>query len=360
MEDSPSVSVVIPTLNEARTLPRLLDQLRAQEKIALDIVVADGGSRDDSRELAKPYQVRVVESRPGRARQLNAGAALAKHDTLLFLHADSEIRDARLLSEAVKSWLDRRFDSDDLAGHFQISFTRARPGNAAAYRYLEAKSASNRPQTINGDQGLLIHRDFFDRLGGFDENLPFMEDQQMAQRIFDRGQWMLLPGTLHTSARRFESEGFHRRYVLMGMMMAFYWTGGHEFFKRAEKVYPQQRETEKLRLWPYFKAIWLVLLKDMGAKRALGQYYRLGRYARENLWQVFFFMDVHLLPGSPHRLVRWYDRRLAPVTANRLFDLLASPFVLVWYLFILGPWYFISEQLVKPFHRARVRERKSV
>ena len=73
----------------------------------------------------------------------------------------------------------------------------------------------------NGDQGFLMCRSYFKELGGFNTDLPFLEDQDLAERIRSDGRWVTLPGVLQTSARRFETEGFHRRYILMAIMMGW-------------------------------------------------------------------------------------------------------------------------------------------
>lgn len=351
MQNCNGLSVIIPVLNEAQALPRLLDQLRSQTDVSLDIIVADGGSTDGSIEIARRHPVRLLQTERGRAKQLNRGAALAKYDQLLFLHADSGIRHPRFLATALRHWIAYRRHShnEGIAGHFKLCFETGDSGHPPAFRYLEAKSASNRPQTINGDQGLLIGKEFFQSLGGYNERLAVMEDQEIAHRIVESGEWMLLTGTLFTSPRRFEIEGFHRRYILMGMMMACYWSGIPEFFNRAGEVYPSQQDARKLQLWPFFKAFWLVMLRDLGFKRSIVQSYRLGRYARENAWQFFFFIDVlrRATPdeASSYPFTQFYDRFLHRTLDNRLADLLATPVVIVWYLFVLGPiFYFLDRE----------------
>lgn len=350
MQNPLALTVIIPVLNEAEALPGLLDQLRSQADVVLDIIVADGGSTDGSVDIAARRAVRLVQTQRGRARQLNQGAALAQQEQLLFLHADSTLKDTHLLANALRNWWACRklSGNSEIAGHFRICFDKGGDKHARAFNYLEEKSASNRPQTINGDQGLLIDKQFFQRLGGYDERLQVMEDQKIAQQIFEAGEWMLLPGTLFTSARRFEIEGFHRRYLLMGLMMAFYWSGTPEFFARASDVYPSQRDAKKLRLWPFFRAIWLVLLKDLGPRRSSVQIYRIARYIRQNAWQFFFFLDVNRRPISAkrntHSFTRFHDRFIHPLINNRLADMLVIPFAAVWFLLILGPVFYLLDR----------------
>ncbi|MGQ9425870.1 TIGR04283 family arsenosugar biosynthesis glycosyltransferase [Gilvimarinus sp. F26214L] len=337
------LSILIPALNEVQTLPLLIGQLRDQQGVTLDIVVADGGSTDGTRGwLEQQADVRVVNTPPGRARQLNAAARAARYSQLLFLHADSGLSNPHLLRNALDHW--RKYKAaaaHPCAGHFPLRFTPSDERHRFAFAYLEAKSACNRRHTVNGDQGMLLDATFFEQLGGFDESLPFMEDQAIGDRIFANGQWMVLPGTLTTSARRFETEGFHGRYWLMGLMMACYWTGARGFFARARQVYPAQGQTRRLYLWPYMKVFWMFLW-GAGPKQTLVYCYRLGRYASENSWQASFFLDVgleHLSGKSSRAVSRFHDRLVAPLLRNPLaHGVLAVLVIMVLGLVSAGAW----------------------
>src|SRR5262249_13382024 len=150
------------------------------------------------------------------------------------LHADSQLTAPRLLADALAAV---REAGARAAGHFPLRFSGTSPEHALFYRYIEGKTRLNRPHTINGDQGLLLARRFFDELGGFDEPLPFLEDQPLPARIFERGKWIVLPGELVTSARRFETEGVRERYTLMAIIMGLYASGADAFFPAAPKIY---------------------------------------------------------------------------------------------------------------------------
>lgn len=287
----PLLSVIVPALDEAEVLPRLLEALGAQRGISRETIVADGGSVDGTPAVAAAHGVRVIEAPRGRGVQMNAGAAVATGEWLLFLHADCrpvEPDQLRLAVDTLRARGDHR-----LAGHFALRFERRCHGRRFLYRYMEAKSAGNRRYAINGDQGLLLRRAWFETLGGFDESLPFLEDQRMAAHIEAEGAWTLLPGRLITSARRFETEGLGRRYLLMGLIMAMHLAGEDAFFERAPALYRAQAETDRLRLSPFLKLAWRrYAAKDRAARRAFRR--RLRSVALSQVWQLGLVLSVAL------------------------------------------------------------------
>ena len=342
----PLLSVIIPTLNEAEHLPALLADLRQQQGVSLEIIVADGGSADTTRAVAEAFGIQFITARPGRGAQMNAAAETATGDTLLFLHADSRLAAPDLLCHALAALLLAAKEEERVAGHFSLRFLRTTPDNSVAYRYLEEKSSLNRVNTTNGDQGLLLSRDFFRQLGGFEESLPFLEDQGLAEKIRAQGRWITLPGTLQTSARRFESEGFHRRYILMGMMMGLYCIGEKEFFVRAPGVYRRQGETGRLCLSPFFRLI-RTMLAEWGVGGSIRVFYRLGRYIRPHSWQLFFFIDVCLRPclgRGRTPFLSFHDRIVAPATNCKLVDAATGLLCFFWYIGILTPFFWLIEE----------------
>ena len=329
----PDLSVVIPALNEAAALPALLADLRRQEGIALQVIVADGGSADGTPAFAAHAAAQVVLAPRGRGAQMNAGAREAVAPWLLFLHADSRIESATLLREGLEVLKDRGHGPLPQAGHWPLRFARAGTGGERLFRYLEAKTALNREGTINGDQGMLMSAEFFRELGGFDERLPFLEDQRLAAKVFERGCWIVLPGTLSTSARRFEAEGAYRRYTLMSLIMGLHAAGAEEYFAQARSVYAAQAETGRLRLGPHL-ALLRRVLREAGPRRALQILWRAGRYARQNAWQPFFWCDV-ALRRERRPFLRFHDRVFGPITNNAVFDTLATVLMVAWFLVLL-------------------------
>ncbi len=342
----PLLSVIIPTLNEAENLPLLLDELKKQQNISVEILIGDGGSTDATPMIAEAFGVRFILAPKGRGSQMNAAAMQASGDMLLFLHADSRIEDPDLLSSALSAIKRESDKCKQLAGHFTLHFIRTSSENAMAYRYAEEKTAFNRVNTTNGDQGLLLSREFFRQLGGFDESMPFLEDQRIAEKIRSLGKWITLPGYLKTSARRFEAEGFHRRYILMSMMMGLHSVGAEEFFARAPGVYQLQQETGKLYLSPVFGLVWRMVCYDWGFFGSIRVFYLLGRYIRQNSWQMFFFLDVLLRPllGKGHYpFLLFHDRVFGPCTDFKLCDAIVGVICFIWFLGILAPFFWLID-----------------
>ncbi len=196
------VSVIVPTLNEARTLPGMLDHLAALPG-SIEVIVADGASADDTARVAvrHPLAPRVVEAHGGRARQLNAGAAASVGDVLVFVHADS-----RLPADAHRSLVSACVKDRAVGGNFRLEFEGddlfAR-GLSAYYRF------SRRVGVYYGDSSIFVRRDVFQRLGGLRE-LPIMDDYDLARRLERAGPTACLPGPAVTSSRRWRRAGIAR------------------------------------------------------------------------------------------------------------------------------------------------------
>lgn len=350
------LSIIIPTLNEAENLPALLADLNNQENIAFEIIVGDGGSTDATRQIAEQCGAGFVVAGRGRGNQMNAAAKVATGEYLLFLHADSRIDDRNLLSNAMHALRMEQQETNLIAGHFSLRFIRSTARNATAYRYAEEKTAFNRVNTTSGDQGLLLSRKFFKHLGGFSENMPFLEDQRIAEKIRSQGKWITLPGYLKTSARRFEAEGFHRRYILMSMMMGLFSIGEDGFFRQAPGLYRAQQETGKLFLSPFFDLIWQMMREEWGFRGSISTFYRLGRYIRQNSWQMFFFCDVCLRPllgKGRYPFLRFHDRFFGPCTNFAACNALVGIACFIWFMGILAPFFRIIDSRQRRFDSAQ-------
>jgi rSAM/selenodomain-associated transferase 2 len=357
--NTPLLSIVIPTLNEAESLPALLADLQAQCGVAYEILAGDGGSQDATRTLVAAAGGIVVDAPRGRGLQLNRAAAAAQGEYLLFLHADSRIHDPNLLARALASLKQviARRGHTRVAGHFRLRFVRRNDRHKIAYRFIEGKTALNRANTINGDQGMLLMKSFFWELGQFDTSLPFLEDQRLAAKIRLEGEWITLPGRLNTSARRFETEGFYRRYLLMGIIMAFYSAGAVAFFRRARDVYRPQYRTDRLWLAPFFKIGWQTMRQDFGFAQSIRVWYRIGRYVRQNFWHFFYFLDnltrVQAEAGDEDDLafLAFHDRYVARLMDFKVCDALTAFACFIWFMLVLGPFF----QLLEMYQRGRGR-----
>jgi rSAM/selenodomain-associated transferase 2 len=200
-DQGPLVSIVVPLLDEASALPGLLDHL-AELHGRLEVVVADGGSTDGSVELARAHALRprIVAAR-GRARQLNAGAAAARGDALVFLHADT-----RLPYDAYASVCHALREFEVVGGNFVLRFG----GGDRFSRVLGAWYAAQRRLGIYyGDSAIWARRGTFDALGGY-RDLAIMDDYDFVRRLERRGRTVCLPGPAVTSARRWQRIGLPR------------------------------------------------------------------------------------------------------------------------------------------------------
>lgn len=275
---TPLLAVIIPTLNEALTLPALLEDLRGQTGVTLEVWISDGGSDDATVSLARSAGAQVVSGAPGRGAQMNRAHARAQPSMRLFLHADSRLSRPDQLARALQAW--QTAGGRGIAGHFPLRFIDAPAAHRRLFAFMEAKTRSGRPGTIHGDQGLLIHRDDFDALGGYREARPYFEDVHLSEAVFARARWRLLPDALHTSTRRFVAEGASQRYALMGLMMAAHAMGDDDFFDTGRALYPPQRNAQARSVKPF---AWLLVRRTCRAPR---RWPRLLRYAIQNAWQL--------------------------------------------------------------------------
>ena len=214
------IGVVIPTLNEASYLPGLLADLqRLRQIVPLDVVVADGGSRDGTLAVAERAAARTLVGPPGRARQLNAGAAAARGEWLLFLHADARVPPAArraLLAAVVDAPVPQ-------VAVFRFAIDLPAPWK----RFIELGQALRQRlyHLPYGDQGLLIRRELFHATGGY-ADIEIMEDVEMIRRMKRRRvEIRALSGALVTSGRRYRERGVLRTWLSNVMLIALYLLG---------------------------------------------------------------------------------------------------------------------------------------
>lgn len=195
-------SVILPVLNEEAVLSKCLENIRAVLPDA-EVIVADGGSSDNSRQVASKAGVRVVVSVPGRGTQMNTGAAVASGDILVFLHADSHLPlgAGKMMGDFFKV-------PSAHIGTFRLAFDD-KHWLLRCYAWM---TRFDSVFTRFGDQCIFIRRLFFDQIGGF-PNWPLFEDVHFLRMARKRTKIFSLPAAVQTSARRFLENGIFIQQV---------------------------------------------------------------------------------------------------------------------------------------------------
>jgi rSAM/selenodomain-associated transferase 2 len=189
------ISIIVPTLDEERSLAPLLKALRAEE-VEHEIIVVDGGSADRTVAVARARRARVLAAPPGRGGQLRAGAEAARGDILWFLHADSTVPAGALGAIAATLAADPRI----VGGNFRLVFD----GGTSFSRWLTGFYRQiRRVGLYYGDSGIFVRRGVYERLGGF-RPIPLMEDLEFVRRLERFGPTCRIEEPpLVTSSRRF-------------------------------------------------------------------------------------------------------------------------------------------------------------
>ena len=197
------LSVIIPTLNSTAVLGPTATSLMegVDAGIVRELVISDGGSSDAIARVAEELGSVFVEGRRGRGIQLAAGARAAHGKWMLFIHADTQVGPG--WSSVVSSHMSSQ---PGLAGYFKLRFQSA--GVAPRFVAAWANFRSKRLGLPYGDQGLLISRDHYDRIGGYSD-IPLMEDVEIVRRL--EGRMRMLDCDALTSASRYLEEGWFRR-----------------------------------------------------------------------------------------------------------------------------------------------------
>ena len=212
----PALSIVIPALNEAAGIEATLRALQPLRARGVELVLADGGSGDGTAALARTWVDVVADAPRGRAVQMNAGAALARAEVLLFLHADTRLPPLAdvLVLQAVATaacW-----------GRFDVRI-EGRPWMLRVIGTL-MNLRSRASGIATGDQAIFVTREAFDRVGGFPAQ-PLMEDVEISRRLKRLGPPACLGAKVCTSGRRWEQRGVWRTIMLMWRLRWRYWRG---------------------------------------------------------------------------------------------------------------------------------------
>ena len=219
------ISVIIPTLNEERTI---MATLAHTASLGFDeLIVVDGGSTDETPTFVESYRLSTQSSALspvqwvtvpcGRARQMNEGAKVSRGEILLFLHADAQLPDD------AKTMIDTTLaDQRMVGGRFDVRFDRPSMWGTIISRMMNWRSRLSSIAT--GDQARFVRRPIFEQMGGF-ADMPLMEDIEFSRRLKRKGSTAALTATVTTSFRRWEQHGPLRTIFLMWTLRFLYWVG---------------------------------------------------------------------------------------------------------------------------------------
>ena len=210
-----NLSVIIPVLNEAEMIAQTLQYLQAP---AVEIILVDGGSSDPTVAIAKERGAKVILSpEPGRAIQMNTGAQYATADTLLFLHADTQLplNYRQLVQETLAK-------PKTVAGAFLLKINGQNPLLRLIEKGVNARSRFL--QMPYGDQGIFLKKETFEKVGGF-PILPIMEDFQLIRTLKKQGKIRLAAASVLTSARRWERLGVIQTTLINQIIIIGYFLG---------------------------------------------------------------------------------------------------------------------------------------
>ncbi|MEA5468953.1 TIGR04283 family arsenosugar biosynthesis glycosyltransferase [Spirulina sp. 06S082] len=210
------ISIIIPVLNEAKTIQTTL--LTLEKSPSLEIIVVDGGSEDDTLKLAQEWGAITISSpQTGRAKQMNTGAAIASGEILLFLHADTHL--PRGYAKMVQDTLGR---SQAIAGAFELKIA----GEMRALRWVErmVNLRSHYCSLPYGDQSLFLKATTFQDLGGFPD-IPLMEDFEFVRQLRKAGRIYIVPHPVLTSGRRWQKLGVLKTTAINQVIILGYFLG---------------------------------------------------------------------------------------------------------------------------------------
>lgn len=214
--DLEKISIIIPVLNEAKNLPKTLGEIQ-NTATNIEIIIVDGGSQDNTIEIALVAGVKVLHSQPGRALQMNAGAAIATGTILLFLHGDTQLPNGfdTLIRETLAQ-------GTPIAGAFELKINADLPG----LRFVEwaANCRSRYLQMPYGDQGIFLRRETFQAVGGFPVS-PIMEDFELIRRLRKTGKIAIVPAAIVTSGRRWQTFGVLKTTIINQVIVLAYFLG---------------------------------------------------------------------------------------------------------------------------------------
>lgn len=212
-----SVSIIIPVLNEEEPIYGLLQQLQRYRNQGHEVIVVDGGSTDKTVSISQSLADKVIQSKAGRAVQMNNGASQASFDILWFVHADTLVPDNAV--ERIQYYLSK---DKNQWGRFNIKLSGSHVLFRIIERMINIRSCVSGIAT--GDQGIFVNKNIFEVVKGF-SNLPLMEDVELCKRLKSISSPVCAKEVLTTSSRRWEQNGILSTVVLMWRLRFLYWMG---------------------------------------------------------------------------------------------------------------------------------------
>jgi rSAM/selenodomain-associated transferase 2 len=212
------LSIIIPILNEANRIPQLFEELEQLQQSNCEIIIVDGGSTDNSVEIAENSGFRVEKSTRGRAHQMNTGAEKASGSALLFLHADTQLPDTA-------DTLIKKIFSDNPSSCW--GYFRVRIGGHSKVLYIVGLMMNLRSYLTNivtGDQVIFVKKESFLKAGCFPEQL-LMEDIELSKKLCRLSRPSCINCHVITSGRRWELYGVWKTIFLMWRLRWDYWRG---------------------------------------------------------------------------------------------------------------------------------------
>jgi len=233
---TPKISIIIPTLNEAENISRLLKHLAVSKTAdnAIEIIIVDGGSEDNTPAIIQKYiqqnstdYITLITAPKGRAKQMNTGAAIAKGAILYFLHADSfppKGYDQDIMNEVSKG---------NLAGCFRMRFD----SNHWWLRLASWLTQFSWRACRGGDQSQFITKELFEKLGKYDERFIIYEDNDLINKLYARDEFVVINKKITTSSRRYKNNGIWKLQYHFWAIYVKKWLGAsaeelHEYYKK--------------------------------------------------------------------------------------------------------------------------------
>lgn len=229
MTKATTLSIIIPVLNEAQHIGRLLHHLNTQKTTdtVQEIIVVDGGSTDETIACAKAQKATVISSQKGRAKQMNAGAAIATGDILYFLHADS------YPPNGYDKYIVQEVQNSNYAGCFRMRFDSNHWWLRLASWFTQFSWRACR----GGDQSQFITKALFKEIGGYDEAFVIYEDNDLINKLYARKEYVVINKKLTTSARRYRDNGTWKLQYHFWTIYVKKWLGAsaqelHDYYER--------------------------------------------------------------------------------------------------------------------------------